>query len=285
MLQPGAFGRIRRTGTTAIWLMASCLGVSACGAAEDLEPAGSAPAAVDRWALSEDPVTVIGVVEGPPEYELFRVSGAFRLSDGRTVVVNTGTNELRYYDWDGTWLRSSGRTGKGPGEFDRLTCASAIHGDTVVAWDEELDRVTVFDPDGEVTDDFVIRLEGHRVQLAGYTSQAYPGHILARRDGVILVVSQAPRWLLRGLRTTADGYTVAQKPDSIPPNGVYRIEHSLYIVDRDGKVATVVPEMVGGLELMVGANGWEQQCGSVMTSTWPPVVGSSLGVLENRSRS
>ncbi|WP_419943063.1 hypothetical protein [Candidatus Palauibacter sp.] len=59
----------------------------------------------------------IGTAGGDPAYELFRVGGAMRLSDGRIVVANAGTGELRVYDPDGIHLASWGGQGDGPGEF------------------------------------------------------------------------------------------------------------------------------------------------------------------------
>ena len=47
------------------------------------------------WQVSATPTVSIGVSEGDPNYELFGVTGATRLSDGRTVVANGGSNELK----------------------------------------------------------------------------------------------------------------------------------------------------------------------------------------------
>ena len=71
------------------------------------------------WRLSPEPAVDIGVLEGAPEYQLFRVGGALRLDDGRIVVANGGTGELRFYDEAGSYLSASGRKGEGPGEFKR----------------------------------------------------------------------------------------------------------------------------------------------------------------------
>jgi hypothetical protein len=60
------------------------------------ENRGPAPAE-GPWALAPDPDVVIGVAEGPPEYELWNVVGARHLSDGRLAVVNGGTLEVGEY--------------------------------------------------------------------------------------------------------------------------------------------------------------------------------------------
>ena len=67
------------------------------------------------WQVASSPVVKIGVDGGPSEYELYRVQGALRLSDGRLVIANAGTFELRFYDATGTYEGSAGRRGGGPG--------------------------------------------------------------------------------------------------------------------------------------------------------------------------
>lgn len=102
------------------------------------------------WRLSAEPILDIGVQEGAPEYQLFRVYGATRLVDGRIAVVNSGTNEIRIYDDEGRFLASLGGTGDGPGEFRRLVSAVALAGDSILAFDPAANRITVFSPAGGV---------------------------------------------------------------------------------------------------------------------------------------
>ena len=52
----------------------------------------------EGWRLGAAPLVDIGVVSGDAAYELFRPLGAIRLGDGRIVVANSGTGDLRYYD-------------------------------------------------------------------------------------------------------------------------------------------------------------------------------------------
>ena len=56
--------------------------------------------------------------------------GAIRLSDGRIVIANRMTHEIRYFDSTGTWIRSSGRKGQGPGEFSDPFYIQPLRGDT-----------------------------------------------------------------------------------------------------------------------------------------------------------
>ena len=68
------------------------------------------------WRVGPEPVVSIGQREGGDAYMLFRVTDATRLSDGRVVVVNGGS-ELRVFDGAGTHVATWGRLGDGPGEF------------------------------------------------------------------------------------------------------------------------------------------------------------------------
>lgn len=101
------------------------------------------------WRASPEPVVEIGMVEGDPRYELDRVRTAVRLDDGRIVLANEGTHELRFYDRDGAYLSAAGRRGEGPGEFGAMSGLSRFRGDSLLVWDRRLRRFTVWTDDGE----------------------------------------------------------------------------------------------------------------------------------------
>jgi hypothetical protein len=101
-----------------------------------------------EWRMSETPLVTIGVMGGDPRYELFRPRSALKLSDGRIVIGNNGTQEIRYYDASGTHLMDVGGSGGGPGEFGRLDWVSRLAADSILVYDQTLRRITVFDPDG-----------------------------------------------------------------------------------------------------------------------------------------
>lgn len=100
------------------------------------------------WTLPAEPDVVIGVENGAPEYELYGASYALRLDDGRIVVANAGTDELRFYGPDGRYLKAVGRDGAGPGEFRAIRGLTRLPGDSVGVWDWDLRRLSVFDDDG-----------------------------------------------------------------------------------------------------------------------------------------
>ena len=102
----------------------------------------------DSWLVPETARVTIGVIGGDPAYELFRPRAAFRLSDGRIVIANTGTQQVRYYAESGRHIMSVGGRGGGPGEFRRVDRVFRVQDDSVVVYDQTQRRITVFDPDG-----------------------------------------------------------------------------------------------------------------------------------------
>lgn len=112
------------------------------------------------WRLSPEPVVSIGAVDAEPEYQLFGVRAVTRLSDGTIVVANSGSHEIRWYDPRGRFLRSAGGEGSGPGEFTALGWLAALPGDSVVAFDGRLLRLSLFAPDGSFTRSALPQAEG-----------------------------------------------------------------------------------------------------------------------------
>jgi hypothetical protein len=118
------------------------------------EPAAQASASQDArpqevWTLSDDPLLEIGVRAGEDHYELHNAWGSVRLDDGRIVVANAGSQELRFYDEEGSFLSSVGQNGEGPGEFRNPSRLRKAGGDTLLVWDERLWRISYFNPEGE----------------------------------------------------------------------------------------------------------------------------------------
>lgn len=103
--------------------------------------------AADAWRLPALPQVTIGEANGAPEYALSNVVGAVRLSNGHIVLANRGTNDLRYFDSSGRYVRTVGREGNGPGEF-RWIDAIANAGDTVLVWDAFARRLSRFESTG-----------------------------------------------------------------------------------------------------------------------------------------
>jgi len=100
------------------------------------------------WNARGEPVVDIGGGDDAGQ-DLHLVRGAVRLSDGRIVVANSGSGELRVFDGAGKYLNPIGRKGQGPGEFGSLGAVWSLPGDTLVALDNQTSRFSLFTPSGE----------------------------------------------------------------------------------------------------------------------------------------
>jgi hypothetical protein len=159
----GHGGRPARTALTALLLQACGPGGgSAAPAVRDsagvtvAEYATWAPDSLP-WSVSDQPIVEIGALEGDEAYQFDRIGGVGRLSDGRIVVANGGTQEVRYFDPTGRHLRSTGRKGEGPGEFQSPGTLVVLPGDSVAVCDWYLQRVSFLDPAGAFVRSFAFQ--------------------------------------------------------------------------------------------------------------------------------
>ena len=116
-------------------------------------------ATLPLWTLRAEPEVDIGEFEGAEEYQLFQVSTALRLPDGRIVVGNGGTKQLRFYDAAGRFLKSTGREGEGPGEFGAIGMIGVAR-DSLYVFDWQLARASVFDFEGGFARSYPVQVSG-----------------------------------------------------------------------------------------------------------------------------
>ena len=133
--------------------------------------------------LTDEPVLLIGALEAAPEYQFNRVRGVVRLSDGRIVVADAGSSELRWYDPTGAHLVTAGRQGEGPGEFVALGGVALLPGDSAVAYDDALRRFTVFDGAGDL-----VRVNA--LEAEGQPGMDHPVFAGAMGDGTVLMIGR-----------------------------------------------------------------------------------------------
>lgn len=235
--------RSRGSGLRVALLVLFALG---CGRSADSSAGVAGPA---EWTLAPEPTLSVGVLAGEPEYELFRVRAAFRLSDGGLVIVNGGSHELRFYDRSGRHLRSAGRQGQGPGEFQQIFSAQRIRGDSVAVWDNLQRRISLFAPTGQRGRDLGPDLTGESVTVNSVTTPAMPSEVAFRDDGSFVVIPIFPRWALTGLRINDEGYGVV-RDDSVATDGVWQAEHPVYVFDASGQLLSKSP-VLGSTEYVV----------------------------------
>lgn len=102
------------------------------------------------WRLSKKPDLQIGGENATGGSALFRVTSAIRLDDGRIVVTDGGSQQLRFFDSTGAYLYAVGGKGTGPGEFDWIFGRVLCRSDSLLAYDYDNARLTFFDTDGKL---------------------------------------------------------------------------------------------------------------------------------------
>ena len=184
-----------------------------------------APLGVVR-TLSATPALVIGTGDGEA-HQLSRVAGAGRLSDGRIVVADGGSSQLRFFDSTGRHLKSVGRSGAGPGEFQRLEVFARLKGDTLLAGGVTRGH-SFFAPDGTF------------LRVARTVASGPPG--------------PGPRVFMSALDDQSLLMTAIPMPGT-PPAGAEQWAESvnMFIVSRDGAVRPI-----GALPYMMFARGENQ---------------------------
>ena len=102
------------------------------------------------WEIGAQPSLSIGAVESGGADELFQVRDAIRLADGRIVIANSGSSDLRVFNADGSHAGTWGRRGEGAGEFAARgpTTVALWPGDSIAAADEFRPRLSLFDLNG-----------------------------------------------------------------------------------------------------------------------------------------
>ncbi|MEJ2239049.1 MAG: hypothetical protein P8X82_12185 [Gemmatimonadales bacterium] len=148
----------------------------------------------DEWRLGEQPLLDIGTLENDPDYEFYSVANAIQLPDGRIVVGNRGTNQIRFYDESGVHLMDAGGDGEGPGEFRLISWVRRYRGDSIAVNDGNLARVSIFDSDGRFVRSIPVRaIDG--AGMARAVDVLDDGSVLAR--GIAAVPGDADQQTIR----------------------------------------------------------------------------------------
>ena len=172
------------------------------------------------WRVGEAPAVSIGTLEGDEGDMLFIVLDASRLPDGRIVLANAGSSELRVFSAAGAHLATWGGQGEGPGEFGPYTpeTVSRWPGDSIVGDDMFRRRIQVFDAEGN---------HGRTVTLA----DGYQSFLGVMPDGTLLV-----------------------KPSTVLSGGVFGAPEAL--VRKDEDFGLLLPD--GELRISLGAHPGEE---------------------------
>ena len=137
------------------------------------------------WQIGPEPTVSIGDVVGEDPYLLQGALDATRLGDGRIVVANVLTQELRVFDARGTYIETWGGAGEGPGEFTGLWEVGRWPGDSVFAGTTARRSISVFASDGSFGRTFNIVRHGGPLWT-------FVSPVSVTRDGSVLTVLALP---------------------------------------------------------------------------------------------
>lgn len=98
-----------------------------------------------HWRVDPEPLLDLAESGTGDPHNFYQVRDVKRLPDGGIVVVNRGSNEIRTFSPDGSFVGAVGGHGEGPGEFTNLQQVEVV-GDSLLARDIR-SRVTLFGPD------------------------------------------------------------------------------------------------------------------------------------------
>lgn len=206
------------------------------------------------WSLDPTPVLDLGSADAPRPYQFQDIVAAARLPDGGYVVADAGRNQLLFYDAAGRYQTTAGRPGGGPGEFRWLSTVT-VTGDSVLAYDRRLGRLSVFGPDAS--------LRG-TVQLAEPGDARHPLHTY-------------------GFAGVVDGRLVLA-PRSFMPSGqsnvgTYWDSAAVLVYDMDGALLGKTAEPMGA-EMFVSTRG---SAGVLFGRTsWTTTTRASVFVADGR---
>jgi len=116
----------------------------------------------DAWEIEE--IVRIGEVEGDEPYVFERIRDVHIDADGRIFILDGRAKQIRIFDSSGIHIRTVGRQGEGPREFQMpIGMAWSPDGNLWVV-DVGINRFTVLTPDGDL-------LNTHHRERVGYSAE------------------------------------------------------------------------------------------------------------------
>lgn len=138
------------------------------------------------WVVDTVPEYQLGAMEGEEPYLFSRISGAQQISDGRVVVVDAVSCELRFFGPDGVFVELTGGKGEGPGEFDagmtgRCDLIPSPGNDSLRVFDGA--RLSLLDDRGRFSRRFPVSWPGQSVT---HVADVAGGRVLAQSRSVVM---------------------------------------------------------------------------------------------------
>lgn len=122
--------------------------------------AGPPLAAQARWIVEPQPILDIKGVDDAGTMVFGAASWATRLRNGTVVIADASGPAVHFVGPNGKLLKSTGRSGQGPGDFRTVTWVAQCGEQSVHAWDFPQMRVTTYDETGNMKRSFPFGTRG-----------------------------------------------------------------------------------------------------------------------------
>ncbi len=205
-------------------------------------PDGAFDGGGTMWTVGTSPQVTIGEESGEDPYLFDRIMGIERLSDGRWVVADMGSSQIRWFDAEGRHLQSAGGRGEGPEEFRQVMGLTRLAGDTLLV-DDARSRLQMLDEAGAFLGEFSATGSpvGERTDPVG-----------AFRDGTVVAA-------------TASAYP--QRLTS--PQSIARTYHRAALEAGEGRgLELQVLDTIGSWEVLNLVPGWNEMAQRVEFEEW-----------------
>lgn len=315
----GKCGNLVRTGVrkfASVPFLAMLLSIPACDRPSGSEEVAAA-AETERSVLGDttvvhtisgsvwgDSVTLvkeveIGLLEGAKEYQFGRISDIAVDAAGGIYVFDGLAPALRFYDSTGTYVRTLGGPGQGPGEYQNASLGMAVrHSDgRLVMRDPRNGRMNVYNPDGSPSESWPVASVLYSAQATALDAsdhmylkiltgrpernKQWPIALLHLDDTGQVVDTIMPPTLPNEPNDSGFAFPVA-KLWSLSPSGgfvvgindryvieLHRTDGSVLRIVRDVDPVAVLPEERAEHEKV---RAWRQRVqGSSLTADIPPV--------------
>jgi len=147
-----------------------------------------------HWRVVNEPILQIGQVDGDLPYLFERISSAVKFPDGRIVVSDGRSLDIRVFGPDGKHQLSFGRRGEGPMEFGGPPMLASRPPDTLVVWDPGHLRLSWYDLTGDL-----LAQRSLAATVAGFSITRGVNAWQLRPDGTLLWSGRAATRLRDGL--------------------------------------------------------------------------------------
>ncbi len=173
------------------------------GVAVVTNPAEGVWEVAEGWTVEEE--IRIGALEGSPEFQFGQIGGITVDSEGRIFVLDAQAQHIQVYAPDGSYERTIGKQGSGPGELKGAIFVLMGPGDTLLVPDMQNQRVNRYAPDGSSLGSFRFSLEeGLPMQF-----RATPSGILAEQLRPLALPGQpTPEMIDAIVRIEPDGTVI-----------------------------------------------------------------------------